>query len=92
MTNVQKNVGELATFTAVVRNKDQVVLAGVPVVFTSDSEPLTVLDDLDVTVVGSTAETVTVTATATGANGDVSGAAAVDFVDNVPASVEVTVA
>lgn len=93
MTNVQKNVGDTATFTAVVRNKSGVELAGIPVTFVSDSEPLTILDDLDATCFGSTVETVTVTATAAGGvNGDVVGTAAVDFaIDNVPASVEVTV-
>jgi hypothetical protein len=88
MTNIQKPVGETATFTAVVTNAEGVVL-DVPVTFTSDVDTVVVVDARDATLVGTAIETVTVTATAS--NG-VAGSAAVDFVDNTPATVVVTAA
>lgn len=89
MSDAQKNVGDTATITAVVRNSRGVAL-DVPVTFSSDLETVNVLDARDATLVGNAVETVTITATA--GNG-VSGSATVDFVeDTTPATVEVTVA
>lgn len=91
MTNLQKPVGETATFSAVVKNAEGVVLPGYAFDFTSDVDTVTAVDATDATVTGSTVETVTVTATTTFPDGTThSGTAAVDFVDNTPATVEVT--
>jgi hypothetical protein len=91
MTNLQKSVGDTATFTAVVKNAEGVVLPGYEFTFTSDTDTVTAVDGQDATVVGSTVETVTVTATTVFPDGtEHSAEAAVDFVDNTPATVEVT--
>lgn len=87
MSNVRKEIGALATFTAVVQNVHGDVLTGATVAFTSDLETLTTVDGLTATLVGATEETVTVT----GTSGTAVGTAAVDIVDNTPATVTITV-
>lgn len=89
---VNKPVGDVATFTATVKNKEGLLLPNAAVVFTDDATDPVVVDPTNAqvgTVTGSAIETVTVTATAQGADGPISATDTADFQDNVPASVEV---
>jgi len=93
MANLQKPVGGTAVFTAVVRNREGVALPGYAFTFTSDVDTVTQVDAQDATVTGGAVETVTVTASTVFPDGTTnSGFASVDFVDNTPATVEVTAA
>lgn len=94
MADLQKPVGATATFTATVTNAEGVPLPDAVVTFTDDAADTVTPDPAapqSATVTGTVIETVTVTATVSGVSGPISAAAAVDFVDNVPAGVSVAV-
>ncbi len=91
--SVTKPVGATATFTAVVTNNEGVELAGAVVTFTDDSADAVAAtaDNPHVaTLVGTSIETVTVTATVQGANGPITATDSATFVDNTPAAVTLT--
>lgn len=91
--SVQKPIGSVATFTAVVTNAEGVVLPDAIVTFTTDSaDPVTPdpADPQTATLIGTTIETVTVTATVEGADGPISASDTADFSDNTPAAITLT--
>ncbi len=86
---VKKPVGATATLTAVVTNAEGVALPDAVVTFTDDSaDAVTVTADPHIaTLVGTSIETVTVTASVQGADGPITATDSVDYVDNTPANI-----
>lgn len=91
--SINKPVGDIATFTAVVTNAEGTPLPNAIVTFTDDSaDPVipTAANAQIGTVTGTTVETVTVTATVQGATGPISATDSANFQDNTPAGITLT--